>query len=111
MKRLVALLVVMVLLGLVAVCPIPACAMDAAQHGCCHKPHARRHCPMPTIQDCPSFILEKGKTVPSVVGFAPVILARTAANSWAQHHPSTYRTEIRRPDPAGLYLRVRALLI
>ena len=110
-RDIVAPLVAIVLLSLLAICPIPACGMTLAQHGCCHKPHAQPHCPMPTVQDCPYFILEKGKTVPSFVGFAPVIVARTTANSWVQHHSSTIRTEFRLSDSAGLYLRVRALLI
>jgi hypothetical protein len=111
MKGMVASLVAIVLLSLVAICPLPACAMALAQHGCCHKSQAQPHCPMPTLQDCPYFILEKGKTAPTIANFVPVLCRQPASDLWAPNSFSTIRTEARLPDSAGLYLRVRVLLI
>jgi len=106
----VATFVTAVLLGLFAMCPLPACAMAQA-HACCHKSQTQPHCPMPTVQDCPYFILEKGKTTPSVASLTPA-LAQVMASDFHVPDPFfTVRTETRLPDSAGLYLRVRALLI
>jgi len=66
---------------------------------------------MPALQDCPYFILEKGKTAPSIASAAPVLCRQTTSDLWAPDSFSTMRTEARLPDSAGLYLRVRALLI
>jgi hypothetical protein len=116
MRAIVASIVVTVLVGLLAVCPLMACAMApeiAAHHGCCRKspqPQPTR-CPLPSVQDCPYFILEKGKTSQttaqvSVVACQPITaIFRVADQFFAA------RTETRLPDSAGLYLRVRVLLI
>src|ERR1700686_1546092 len=66
MRTVVASLVTVVLLSLFAVCPLTACVLalnsDTAHRDCCHKPGPQpTHCPLPTVQDCPYFILEKGK--------------------------------------------------
>jgi hypothetical protein len=111
MKGVVASLVAIVLLSLVAICPLPACTMALAQHGCCHKSQAQPHCPMPTLQDCPYFILEKSKTAPTIANFVPVLCRQLASDLWAPNSFSTIRTEATVPDSAGLYLRVRVLLI
>jgi hypothetical protein len=107
----VASLVAIVLLSLLAICPLPACAMALAQHGCCHKSQAQPHCSMPTLQDCPYFILEKGKTAPTVASYAPALCRQTGSDLHAPDSFSAIRTEARLPDSAGLYLRVRVLLI
>jgi len=107
----VASLVAVVLLSLIAVCPLPACAMALTHHGCCHKSQTQPRCPMPTLQDCPYFILEKGKTAPTVASFAPVLCRQITSDFCTPDFLSTIRTEARLPDSAGLYLRVRVLLI
>jgi len=66
---------------------------------------------MPTLQDCPYFILEKGKTAPSVASVAPALCQQIATDLCTPVRFSTMRTEARLPDAAGLYLRVRVLLI
>ena len=66
---------------------------------------------MPTLQDCPYFILEKGRTAPTVANFAPPLCRQIASDLYAPDSFSTIRTEARLPDSAGLYLRVRVLLI
>jgi hypothetical protein len=69
MRGTVASVAVVFLLSLLALCPLPACAMALAHQGCCHKSQTLPQCPIPTLQDCPYFILEKGKTAPSVASF------------------------------------------
>ena len=116
MRAIVASLVVTVLALILAVCPFTACAMApevVAHHGCCHKspqPQPAR-CPLPSIQDCPYFILEKGKTSQTtaqvwVVACQPITPILRIADPFF-----TARTETRLPDSAGLYLRLRVLLI
>ena len=111
-----ASMVVTVLLALFAVCPLTACAMVpevVAHHNRCHKspqPQPAR-CPLPSVQDCPYFILEKGKTSRiaeqvSVMDSQPITPILRVADQL-----SAARIETRRPDAAGLYLRVRVLLI
>ena len=52
---------VVVLMGIVALCPMLACCSMAAPHPCCPSHHA----PV-SNQDCPSMALEKGKIAPLV---------------------------------------------
>jgi len=66
---------------------------------------------MPTIQDCAYFIIEKGKTAQPAVFVSPVALHRTALDLRAPDQSSGVRAESRLPDSAGLFLRVRVLLI
>lgn len=115
-RSIVASLVVTMLVGLLAVCPLTACAMApevAAQHDCGHKspqPQPRR-CPLPSVQDCPYFILERGKTSQttvqvSVLACRPITPIFRVADAFF-----AARTETRLPNSAGLHLRLRVLLI
>jgi len=110
MRAATAALTAVILLGLLALCPLPICAMPTA-HACCHKSQTPQHCPLPTIQDCPYFILEKGKTAPTVEAAVPVACPQNVADLRVSDCFSTIRTEIRLVDATGLYLRMRVLLI
>jgi len=106
----------MVLVGLLAVCPLMACAMApeiAPHHGCCHKspqPQPAR-CPLPSIQDCPYFILEKGKTSQTTAQVAVTACRSITPILRVADHFFAALTETTLPDSAGLYLRLRVLLI
>lgn len=116
MRTVVAQLVAVVLLSLLAVCPLAACAhgtgSNAVTHGCCHKsPLQPVRCPMPALQDCPYFILEKAKTTQAAVGIAPIVLQRNNFEPALANQFSNLRGETRLPNSKGLYLRTRVLLI
>ena len=106
MKGMAASLIAVVLLGLLVLCPLPLNALT--DHSCCHKTQSHPHCPLPTVQDCPYFILEKGKTAANLAAIAPVFI-QTASISSTPY--STVSTGERLPDSADLYLQVRVLLI
>jgi hypothetical protein len=115
-RTVVASLVTVVLASLLAVCPLTACVIapdsSAAPHGCCHKAHPQPgHCPLPTVQDCPYFILEKGKITQtgsaiSKDDFQPVMPDFRVLDQF-----SIIRSQTRLADSTGLYLRLRMLLI
>jgi hypothetical protein len=111
-RTVVASLVTVVLLSLLAVCPLTACSLlpdnDAARHSCCHKP---THCPLPTVQDCPYFILEKGKITQTAAPVSVHFFQVVTPDVRVPDQFSSLRGETRLPDSEGLYLRVRVLLI
>jgi len=111
----VASLVTVALASLLAICPLTACAMaldsDVAHHGCCHKHPQPTHCPLPTVQDCPYFILAKGKITQTAAPISADIFQVVTPDFRVPDQFSTFRSETRLPDSKGLYLRVRVLLI
>lgn len=66
---------------------------------------------MPSVQDCPYFSLERGKIAQAVADIPPVSCGGIAIDCCTSDPFSVIRTETRLPDSAGLYLRVRVLLI
>lgn len=114
-RTVVASLVAAVLMSLLAICPLTACAMapdsDAAHHGCCHKHPQPTHCPLRTVQDCPYFILAKGKITQTVAPVSADVFQVVAPDLRVPDHSSSFRGETRLPNSKGLYLRVRVLLI
>jgi len=116
MRAWVASFVAAILLSLLTVCPMTACVtmsdLAAAHHGCCHKPQSQpARCPMPTVQDCAYFILERGKMAQAIEAVSPVSVTGLALDLAVADLHAEFRVETRLPDFAGLYLRVRTLLI
>jgi len=66
---------------------------------------------MPSVQDCPYFILQKGKVTQVTVSIPPLGSPELAPDLGSPSLFSTLRTSSRLPDLAGLYLRVHVLLI
>ncbi len=102
MRAVVTIAMVAMLLGVVGLCPALACFTPA--HACCpthHAPAAR--------QDCPSQMLEKGKT-------APLVSQVMAAPLPSAVRPPVFQPLYSQPTaniPAGkaLFLRVCVLRI
>lgn len=106
MKGIAVSLAVIVLLGLLILCPLPMNALT--DHSCCHKTQHQPRCPLPTVQDCPYFILEKGKTALDAAASVPVFVQTATVTS----EPfSTVYPEGRFLDSADRYLQVHVLLI
>jgi len=107
-----ASLTALILLGLLVICPLPACAVSASHQGCCHKSQPQPvRCPMPSIQDCPYFILQKGKVTQATGSISPLGSPVLAQDLGSPSLFSISRTSSRLPDSDGLYLRVHVLLI
>ncbi len=66
---------------------------------------------MPSAQDCPYFILDRGKIAQAIAGIPPVDAGLISVGPPASNPFSIIHAEIRLLDSAGLYLRVRVLLI
>jgi hypothetical protein len=116
MRTAVASLVTVVLLSLFAVCPLTACVLalnsDTAHRGCCHKSGPQpTHCPLPTVQDCPYFILEKGKIIQAGAAVSVNVSQPVTPDFRVPDRLTGLRYETRLQDSADLYLRVRVLLI
>lgn len=115
-RTIVVSLVTVVLASLLAVCPLTACVIapdsNVARHGCCHKTHPQPgHCPLPTVQDCPYFILEKGKITKTGTAISKDVFQPVMPDFRVLDQFSIIRSQTRLADSTGLYLRLRMLLI
>jgi hypothetical protein len=85
---------------------------EAAHHGCCHKPLPQpAHCPLPAVQDCPYFILAKGKITQIGTAISRDVFQALPPDFRVPDQFSSRRSETRQADSTGLYLRLRILLI
>ncbi len=66
---------------------------------------------MPSAQDCPYFILDRGKVTQVIADISPVNPGLISVDLPAPNPFSITPTKARLPDSTGLYLRVRVLLI
>ena len=112
MRTAVSLTLAFVLVTFLAICPSMACPLNAGQRagGCCHKSQqGHNSCPRPVV-DCPYLILERGKTaltVPTAVAPPKSVLPYIEPADL----PTVIAATSRVPDSAGLFLRIRVLLI
>jgi len=106
----------LILLSVVALCPIIACPLAADSHSgdsCCHKPQSHPDpCPAKSIPDCPYTILQKSNANPGSA-YAPSlgVLAQTAHISPPLVSGHVAPAPLRLADSAGLYLRNCVLLV
>jgi hypothetical protein len=103
MRTGVTFALVLVLVGLVAMCPALACFSGAASHPCCPRHHAGT-----SVQNCPSQILETGKMAPACAGPSKPVSAVALIPS-LQSVPQPVVFTDGRPD--DLFLLVRSLRI
>ncbi|HLH15965.1 MAG TPA: hypothetical protein VKX45_02035 [Bryobacteraceae bacterium] len=61
MRTAISVALVLVLVGVVALCPALACFTPVASHPCCPA-----HPAPAAVQHCPSLVLETGKTAPLI---------------------------------------------
>jgi hypothetical protein len=116
MRTVVAFTMALVLVSILAVCPLMACPLTAGSgevgKPCCHKSQTQpASCPRTTVQDCPYFILENSKTAKTasqtfVIGLPPVSPEVSVSDGF-----SILPAKTRLPNSAGLFLRIRVLLI
>lgn len=114
MRTAVALGATLLLLTIVALCPLLMCPLiaqaDASDHGCCHKPHSHHSsCPPQIAPDCPYIALEKSKTQPVVSPMLAARLCRLNPDLGLEVGLAARPTYPR--NAAGIYLRNRVLLI
>ena len=110
----VSLVMSLLVVSTVILCPLMGCQGDvgALSEPCCHQSKVpSSSCPRSTIQDCSYSLIGNGKIAtatvqPSIAGLHPVLpgLPISDVQSFSD-------TENRFPNSAGLYLRIRVLLI
>ena len=104
MRTTVASAMILVLLTIVALCPVMACPPTAPS--CCHKPQTK------TLPDCPYSILQKSKTNPAATHAKWVGSISRASQTVALPLAGlTVDAPCRLVDLSGLFLRNRVLLI
>ena len=116
MKTAVACMMALMLLSIVAVCPMMACSIamgpDAGGDSCCHKSQQPpASCPRTTVRDCPYFVLENAKTpkpAPAIIAFTFYPVSTDIAVS---SHFSILPAENRLPNSAGLFLRIGVMRV
>ena len=107
----------LILISVVALCPAVACPLMAAAHAesgsCCHQPQTHpAPCPLKSVPDCPYSILEKSKTNPGAThGKLVAAVIRTAPLVTLPVAGLAVSVPCRLVDAAGLFLRIRVLLI
>ena len=115
-KTAVAFMMALMLLTIVAICPLMACPITAGSDGggesCCRKSqHPPISCPRTTVRDCPYFVLENGKTPNTASPIFTFIFHPTSTDSAVSPHLSIPPAESRLPNSAGLFLRIRVLRV
>ena len=115
-KTAVAFMMSLMLLSIVAVCPLMACSISAGSDGggnsCCHKSQPPpTSCPRTTVRDCPYFVLESGKIPNGASPIFTLILHHTSAAIGVPSHFAILPTDSRLPSSAGLFLRIRVLRV
>lgn len=113
MRSTFAVLMTVVLIATVAGCPLMACAFaPGSSHACCHKhQNGRTPCGSETeMQQCAYSLLEHSRTAAPVAALAPAITAAFNQPDRAFSAVSD-RLPVRLADSAGLYLRLRVLLV
>jgi len=116
MKTAVAFMMALMLLSIVAVCPLMACPITAGSDGggesCCRKSqHPPTSCPRTTVRDCPYFILENGKTPNTASPIFTFIFHPTTTDTAVSLNVSILPAESRLPNSAGLFLRIREMRV
>jgi hypothetical protein len=116
MKTTVAFLMALMLLSIVAVCPLMACSIavgpDAGGDSCCHKSQQPpASCPRTTVRDCPYFVLENAKTPKPAPAIFAFIFHPTSTDIAVSSHFSILPAENRLPNSAGLFLRIRVMRV
>ena len=116
MRTAVAVMMALMLLSIVAVCPLMACPITAGSSGggesCCHKSqHPPTSCPRTTVRDCPYFVLENGKTPKPALPIFAFVFLPASTDIAVSSHLSILPAESRLPNSAGLFLRIRVLRV
>jgi hypothetical protein len=111
MKTAVAFMMALMLLSIVAVCPLMACAIavgsDGGDESCCHKSQqAPASCPRTTVRDCPYVVLENAKTPGAGSPVVAFTFLPAATDIAVSPHCSILSAESRLPNSAGLFLRI-----
>ena len=116
MRTGVAVAMALMLLSIVAVCPLMACAVTVGSHAggesCCHKSQQRpTPCPRNTVPDCPYLVLENGKTPEAVAPVATFVVHPTSADIAVPSSVSVQPVDRGLPESTGLFLRIRVLRV
>ena len=116
MRTALALAMSFLLLSVITACPLLACPLkadvSAAPKSCCHKPHSHPlPCEQPAAKNCPYLVLERGKASPIQSQAVAAGLVPNSPDLHAILGESTVPSHGRIPDSAGLYLRIRVLLV
>ena len=116
MKAAVALTMALVLVSF-STCPAIACPLGShsstSSKSSCHepKPQEPTSCPRTTIQTCPYLSLEKSTAAKTTLNSASVPLNTVSLELPVSDRLSSFGIEDRLPNSAGLFLRIRVLLI
>jgi len=116
MKTAVASAMALILLSVIALCPLIICPLnpgsEAVSHACCHKSQSHPT-PSPTKQvpDCPYSILAKSKTNAGAYTLWTAVVAQTSYTISVPELPEAAHADYRLVDSTGLFLRNRVLLI
>src|SRR5438067_892681 len=116
MKTAVAFMLALMLLSIVAVCPLMACSIaggsDGGGESCCHKSqHPPASCPRTTVRDCPYFVLENGKTPDAASALFTICFHPILTDIAVSSHVSILPGESRLPNSAGLFLGIRVMRV
>ena len=116
MKTAVAFMMALMLLSIVAVCPLMACPITAGPDGgsesCCHKSqHPPASCPRTTVRDCPYLVLENSKTPETAPPIAAFIFHPISTDIAVSSCFSILPAESRLPNAAGLFLLIRVMRV
>jgi hypothetical protein len=116
MKTVVACMMALMLLSIVAVCPLMACPIaagsDSGGASCCRKSqHPPASCPRTTVRDCPYLVLENSKTPDTALPILAFILHPISTDIVVSSYFSILPAESRLPNSAGLLLRIRVMRV
>jgi hypothetical protein len=106
MRSAVSSLLVLLLLSILTLCPLMACAHSASDQ-CCD----RSSCPKTSAPECSYLLLEKSKSATPVSHLASLALNPVAPILDVSAPQTFIAAESRLPSSHGLYLRIRVLLI
>jgi hypothetical protein len=116
MRTAVALTMALMLVSL-STCPAIACPLGShsstSSKSSCHEPKPQQptSCPRTTIQTCPYLSLEKSTAANPTINAVSVALKPITPEVPALNRLSSPGIEDRLPNSAGLFLRIRVLLI
>ncbi len=112
----VAFVMAVMLVSIATVCPAIACPLGQVSgtqsRSCCHQPQPQpTSCPRTTIQSCPYLSLEKSTAATTTPDAVSVSLTPVSPELPVLNRLSPFGIEDRLPNSAGLFLRIRVLLI
>ena len=116
MRTAVAFVLALMLVSIATVCPAVACPLgqvsSTQSRSCCHQPQPQpTSCPRTTIQNCPYLSLEKSTAATTTPDAVSVSLTPVSPELPVWNRLSSFGIEDRLPNSAGLFLRIRVLLI